>query len=77
MKKDEELFVHYGYPQRFAPKWYRELYKEFAKQNPEKANKKSLKVIKEIDDALAKHPIPLITQNQSEENNTPSFSTWG
>ena len=40
MKKDEELFVHYGYPQRFAPKWYRELYKEFAKQNPEKASKK-------------------------------------
>jgi len=75
MKKGEELFTHYGYTQTFAPKWYRELYKHYAKENPEKASKESLRVIQEIDDVLEKHQIPLITSNQSKE--MFSFPTWG
>ena len=42
----------------FAPKWYRELYKEFAKENPTKIDDNQMKLIKEIDNHLAtKGPI--------------------
>ena len=75
VKRDEELFAHYGYPHKFGPKWYRELYKEYVKENPEKADKKALKVIQELDEALAKQPIPLTTSDQSED--TLSFPSWG
>ena len=38
-------------------------------------DKKALKVIQELDEALAKQPIPLRTSDQSED--TLSFPTWG
>ena len=38
IKKDQEFFAHYGYTMDFAPKWYRESYKQFVKDNPTKAD---------------------------------------
>ena len=42
----------------FAPKWYRELYKQFAKDNPTKADKGQIQRIEYIDEKLAKGDIP-------------------
>ena len=61
-KKDEELFVDYGYPVATCPKWYRELYKQFAMENPEQASKVALETIQDIDEKLSKHPIDLLKQ---------------
>jgi len=35
IKKDEELFASYGYSMTKSPKWYRDLYRQFAKANPD------------------------------------------
>ena len=61
-KKDEELFVDYGYPVSTCPKWYRELYKQFAVENPEQASKVALKTIQDIDKKLSEQPIDLLKQ---------------
>ena len=59
IKKDQEFFAPYGYTMDFAPKWYRELYKQFVKDNPTKTNEVQIKVIKYIDEKLAKGDIPM------------------
>ena len=59
IQKDQEFFAHYGYNMDFAPKWYRELYKQFAKDNPTKADKGQIQIIEYIDEKLAKLDIPL------------------
>ena len=41
-----------------APKWYREVYKQFAKDNPTKADEGTLKTIEKIEDDLSKGDIP-------------------
>ena len=43
----------------FAPKWYRELYKQFVKDNPTKADQGQIKIIEYIDEKLAKSDIPM------------------
>ena len=45
-----------------CPKWYRELYKQFAMENPEQASKVALKTIQDIDEKLSKQPIDLLKQ---------------
>ena len=45
IKKDQEFFAPYGYTMDFAPKWYRELYKQFVKDNPTKADEGQIKII--------------------------------
>ena len=45
-----------------CPKWYRELYKQFAMENPEQASKVALETIQDIDEKLSKHPIDLLKQ---------------
>ena len=35
IKKDEEFFASYGYSMTKSPKWYRDLYRQFAKANPD------------------------------------------
>ena len=59
IQKDQEFFAPYGYSMDFAPKWYRELYKQFAKDNPTKADKVQIQSIEYIDEMLAKGDIPL------------------
>ena len=59
IQKDQEFFAHYGYNMDFAPKWYRELYKQFAKDNPNKVDKRQMQIIEYIDEKLAKLEIPL------------------
>ena len=59
IQKDQEFFAHYGYSMDFAPKWYRELYKQFAKDNPTKADKGQIQSIEYIDEKLAEGDIPL------------------
>ena len=59
IKKDQEFFAPYGYNMDFAPKWYRELYKQFAKDNPTKVDKGQIQIIEYIDEKLAKLDIPL------------------
>ena len=59
IKKDQEFFAPYGYAMDYAPKWYRELYKQFVKDNPTKANEGQIKVIEYIDKKLAKGDIPM------------------
>jgi len=34
IKKGEEIFSNYGYKMELAPKWYRDDYKKFVKENP-------------------------------------------
>ena len=58
IKKDQEFFAPYGYTMDFAPKWYRELYKQYAKDNPTKADKGQIQIIEYIDEMLAKGDIP-------------------
>ena len=57
--KDQEFFANYGYTMDFAPKWYRELYKQFVKDNPTKANEGWIKMIDNIDKMLEKGDIPM------------------
>ena len=59
IQKDQEFFAPYGYNMDFAPKWYRELYKQFAKDNPTKVDKRQMQIIEYIDEKLAKLDIPL------------------
>ena len=59
IQKDQEFFAPYGYTMDFAPKWYRELYKQFAKDNPTKADKGQIEIIEFIDKQLAKGDIPM------------------
>ena len=58
--KNEEFFVSYNYQmdvhkntEFVTPKWYRELYKKFASENPSQADEKDLKNIDEIDNDVA------------------------
>ena len=37
IKKDEEIFVNYGYGLNQAPEWYGEEYKKFQKEHPDMA----------------------------------------
>jgi hypothetical protein len=57
IKKDQEFFTLYGYTMNFAPKWYRELYKQFVKDNPTKGDEGQIKIIDYIDKMLAKGDI--------------------
>ena len=57
IKKDQELFVSYGYNMATAPKWYRELYKQYAKENPKKADNRALKIIEDVELNLEKGDI--------------------
>ena len=57
IKKDQELFVSYAYNMATAPKWYRQLYKQYAKENPKKADKKVLNLIEDIELHLEKGDI--------------------
>ena len=59
LKKDLEIFVSYDYQMKKAPKWYRDLYKEFVKDNPNKAEERKIKIIEEFDHRLTKGPIPI------------------
>ena len=40
-----------------GPKWYRQLYKQFSKDNPSKANEGTLKMIEEYERQLAEGDI--------------------
>ena len=52
-----------------APKWYRELYKEFIKENPTKADENQVKIMEEIDLILAtKGPIPAWDSELNSKN---------
>ena len=59
IKKDQEFFSHYGYTMDSAPKWYRQLYKQFVKDNPTKADEGQIKIIEYIDKSLAKSDIQM------------------
>ena len=59
VKKNTEFLADYGYPMTGAPRWYRLLYKDFAKKFPEKANDQFLSQIGELEKSLQKHSIPL------------------
>ena len=65
IKKDEEYFVNYGYPlQGNTPTWYRDVFKQFAKENPTDRNLEYLQKIEEIEKAIEEYdkngtPIPL------------------
>ena len=59
IKKDQEFLAPYGFTMDFAPKWYRELYKKFVKDNPTKVDKGQMQIIEYIDEKLAKLDIPL------------------
>ena len=67
IKKDQEFFAPYGYTMDFAPKWYRELYKQFVKDNPTKANEGRMKMIDDIDKMLEKGDIPIWSEAPDEE----------
>ena len=45
IKKDQEFFAPYRYAMDSAPKWYRQLYKQFVKDNPTKADEGQIKII--------------------------------
>ena len=51
----------------FAPKWYRESYKQFVKDNPTKANEGRMKMIDDIDKMLEKGDIPTWSEALDEE----------
>ena len=53
IQKDQEFLAPYGYSMDYAPKWYRELYKQFAKDNPTKADKGQIQTIEYIDEMMA------------------------
>merc|ERR1712008_521608 len=59
IKKDQEFLAPYGYTMDYAPKWYRELYKQFVKDNPTKADEGQIKIIEYIDEKLAKVDVPM------------------
>ena len=57
IKKDQEFFVYYGYDKVTGPKWYRQLYKQFAKDNPKEADEGTLKMIEEFERQVAEGDI--------------------
>ena len=67
IKKDDEYFASYGYQMTSAPKWYRELYKKFAKENPDKADAGILDLIAEVEDQIAKGETKLNIAGISDE----------
>ena len=58
IKKDEEFFVNYKYAMNNSPKWYRELYKKFASENPGRANQDYLKIIEAFDNYFSNNHRP-------------------
>ena len=58
IKKDEEIFHNYDYPMKFAPTWYRNLYKKLAKENPSKVDEKVLREIQTLELIYARFHIP-------------------
>ena len=58
IKKGEEIFYNYDYSMMVAPPWYRDLYKIFAKENPSKADEKTLKEIEYYENLYANNYIP-------------------
>ena len=57
IKKNQEFFASYGHNMVTGPKWYRQLYKQFSKENPSKANEGTLKMIEEYERQLAEGDI--------------------
>ena len=54
LEKGEEYFASYGYSIQSAPKWYRNLYREFAAENPDTDFSESLEAIDKYEAVLAK-----------------------
>ena len=74
-KKDEEFFASYGYRLPTGPKWYRELYRKFAKENPDLADESILKQLDELEDLIAKGKVaPSIVDIVENNNSTTSNS---
>ena len=55
IKQGEEIFVNYGFPMKDAPKWYRDMYKKFAKENPTKKDNEILKEIRFLEHMKAQY----------------------
>ena len=72
IKKDEECFLHYEYRLSRAPKWYRDSYKQYVSENPQKANPKALKIIETIEEELAKKKIPIYVSYDFEKDESAS-----
>ena len=47
--KDQELFAHYGYSFKSSPRWYRNLFRQYAKENPTEGNLKKLDELNEAE----------------------------
>ena len=47
IKKDEEFFANYGY--QIGPKWFRTLFRNYAKENPTPENQKKLQGLDEFE----------------------------
>ncbi len=54
IKKDEEYFANYGYPMLAAPKWHRDLFRQYAKDNPGIFKPEKLKQLEDYEAELAK-----------------------
>ena len=63
IKKGEEYFASYGYSMISAPKWYRELYKKFAEENPDSFDPKKLEEIELLEKAIAEGRVKMETPN--------------
>ena len=60
--KDEELFANYGYPATVGLDWYRDAYRNFARERPELANQKMLEKLAELEEKEAKGEVTGITE---------------
>ena len=47
--KDQELFAHYGYSFKRSPRWYRNLFREYAREKPTERNLKKLDELNEAE----------------------------
>ncbi len=57
IKKDQEYFASYGYSVVNGPKWYRDLFREYALENPDKVKKTTLDELEEFELKLKQnHP---------------------
>ena len=55
IKKGEEYFGDYGYHMDFAPKWYRNLYRDYAKEHPDDADMDILDHIAKVEAELSEY----------------------
>ena len=51
--KDQELFAHYGYSFKRSPRWYRNLFREYAREKPTERNLKKLDELNEAENLYA------------------------